>query len=239
MMIEKNHLSQNEFERIEAYLLDQLNEEDRNSFEKELETNVALKSEVEMQRKMMLAVETSELRNHLNTIHHKLISRRNLTRWLAIAASIAILTTVSFWLINTPDKIEKVFAANMTIDPGLPVPMSATNNYIFYDAMVDYKSGKYEFSINKWEPLLDQNTENDTLNYYLGAANFNSKNYQKAIPFFTVVAQQENSTFFGKSEWYLALSFLATEDIDRLQALAQNSRSDYASRINELIQKLE
>ena len=232
-------ITQQKFEQIEAYLLHKMTPKERNEFERKLKQDPVLAKEVETQRELQLAVEAGEMKNKLETIHQK-ISRNNInSRWYLIAASITVLLAIGIWALNRPDKAERLFAANMTVDPGLPVPMSATNNYVFYDAMVDYKSGKYELAIQKWTSLLAKNPENDTLNYYLGVTHFNLVNYQKAIPFFEGVAWQKNSTFYGQSEWYLALSFLATKDIDQLHTLAKNSQSEYAGRINELIQKLE
>jgi tetratricopeptide (TPR) repeat protein len=233
------NIPQQDFERIEEYLLKKMPENERKEFEKEILSNAELKKEVEIQREMMLAVEAGEMKNRLNSIHQKVTERKSITRWLAVAASIVIFISVAYWLVNKPDKAERLFASNMTIDPGLPVPMSATNNYIFYDAMVDYKSGKFEEAISKWESLLVQNPENDTLNYFLAAANFNIEQYNLAIPFYEKITSQENSSFFGKSEWYLALCFLKTKDIEKLNALAKESHSEYSSKINELIQKLE
>jgi len=238
-MEENKEITQQNFERIEAFLLNKMTANEQHDFENELNRDPALAKEVATQRELMLAVETGEMKNKLDTIHQKITKKNGNTKWYLVAASIAVLLAIGIWTLNRPDKAERLFASNMTIDPGLPVPMSATNNYVFYDAMVDYKSGKYALAIIKWEPLLAQNPESDTVNYYLGVANFNNENFQKAIPYFEKVTQQENSTFYGLGEWYLALSFLATKDVERLNTLAKNSRSDYADRINELIQKIE
>lgn len=238
-MKEKENISLDDFERIEAYLLNKLPEKERFTFREEMSGKPALKQEVEIQRELMLAVETGEMKNRLNTIHQKVISKISLTRWLAVAASVTILVAVGIWMINKPDKTEQLFAANLTIEPGLPVPMSATNNYDFYDAMVDYKSGKYELAISKWEPILNANPGNDTLIYFVGVAKFNLENYQEAIPYFEKVTQLNTSSFYSKGEWYLALSYLIQKDFDGLKSLASESQSDYADRIKQLNQKLE
>ncbi len=238
-MKEKENISQKEFERIEAFIHNKLPEKDREVFEKELETNANLRKEVDIQLQTMLAVEAGGMKNRLDAIHQKLISKAYLNIWVAVAASVAILITVGFWLINMPGKTDKLFAANVTIDPGLPVPMSATDNYTFYDAMVDYKSEKYDLAIGKWTTLLQLNTENDTLNYYMGAALFNAEKYEQAITYFEQVSKLEESFFYGKSEWYLALCFLKMKEFDRLEKLSQQSKSDYSARIKQLNQKLE
>jgi len=239
MMKEQEQLSQPDFERIEAYLLDRLSEEDRKLFEYELKSNDKLKNEVVTQRDLMLSVETGELKSRLDSIHNKVSKQRNVSRWIAVAASVAILVAVSIWMINKPDKADNLFAANLTLEPGLPVPMSATNNYEFHDAMVDYKSGKNELAISKWEKLLLVNPVNDTLNYFIGVAHFNDENYSEAIQYFEEVLSLKSSSFTGKGEWYLALSCLKTEDFERLNMLAKESQSDYAKRIHQLKQKLE
>ena len=238
-MKEKENISQKEFERIESFILNKLPEERREAFAKELETNADLRKEVDIQRQTMLAVEASGMKNRLDIIHQKLISKGNLNIWVAAAAGVAILITVGFWLINMPGKTDKLFAENVTIDPGLPVPMSATDNYTFYDAMVDYKSGKYDLAIGKWTTLLQLNPENDTLNYYMGAALFNAEKYEQAIPYFEKVSKLNQSTFYGKSEWYMALSFLKLKQFNRLEMLAKESQSNYSDQIKQLNQKLE
>ena len=238
-MKEKENISQKEFERIEAYILNRLPEEERIAFEMDLENSSDLRKELEIQRQTMLAVESGAMKNRLEVIHQKMTSKASLTIWIAVAASVTILIAVGLWFINLPDKSEKLFAAYVTVDPGLPVPMSSTNNYTFYDAMVDYKSGKYELAIGKWNTLLQQNPENDTLNYFVGTALFNAKKYEQAILYFEQVSDLEQSTFYGKSEWYMALSFLKLKQFNRLQNLSQHSTSDYATRIKQLYQKLE
>lgn len=238
-MKEKENISQKEFEHIEAFILNKLPDEDRETFNRELEINANLRKEVEIQRKLILAVEAGEMKTRLNIVHQKVTSKKNLNRWLAIAASVTILIAVGILLVNTPDKTNRIFAANVTIDPGLPVPMSATENYTFYDAMVDYKSGKYELAMGKWKPLLLQNPGNDTLNYYIAAALFNEEKYELSIPYFEQVSKLKESFFYGKSEWYLALCFLKLKEFDRLEKLAQQSKSDFSSRIKQLNLKLE
>lgn len=234
-----NNISQQEFERIDAFIMGTMTASERKVFNKELETNQKLRAELEVQRKMILAVEAVEMKNQLNIIHHKLFEQKNLRIWIMVAASVSVLLTFGIWQLTKPDKAEKLFASNMTVEPGLPVPMSATTDYAFYDAMVDYKSEKYELAEKKWKTIVQQYPANDTLNYFIGCALFNQENYLASIPYFEIVSNATVSTFSAKSEWYLALSFLKTEDFNRLKILARDSKSEYADRINQLYQKLE
>lgn len=238
-MDNRTDISKELFERIEKYLLDEMPDMEKLVFEEEMKGSPQLRKEVVLQGEMMLAVEAGEMKSRLETIHKKVTQKHTSPTWYLVAASIILLVSLGIWTLNRPDKAEKLFAANLTIEPGLPVPMSATNNYQFYDAMVDYKSGKYDLAISKWKALLIEHPENDTLNYFVGIALFNSEDYGQAIPYFDQVLNLNSQSFSGKSEWYSALSFLQTKEFDRLNDLASKSKSNYSDRIRELSQKVE
>lgn len=233
------NIDQAKFERIEAYLLDKMTPQEASEFEKEFVNNAELRKEVKVQADLILAVETGEMIQKLEQIHQRLHKKTGLGKWYVVAASVVILLAVGVWAISKPSKTGRLFATYVTVEPGLPVPMSATDNYTFYDAMVDYKTEKYELAVKKWKPLLSKDQDNDTLNYFIGVAYFNQEDYAKAIPFFERTIQTEQSVFNGKAEWYLALSFLKTKNFDGLMELASKSDSEFSDRINEMTQKIE
>jgi hypothetical protein len=232
-------LTQAQFERIEAYLRQTMSEGERLQFEKEMAGNDAFRKEVEIERELMLAVEAGAMKSRMEKIHRRLFQTPNKTMWIAIAASIILLVAVGIWLISRPDPVDRLYAESFTVDPGLPVPMSATDDYLFYDAMVDYKKGKYDLAESKWSTLLIESPVNDTLLYYIGMCNVNDGNHDKAIPYLQKVIQLGSIAFRGKSEWYLALCYLRLEDFEGLDKLAKESESDYSKRIRQLIKDLE
>lgn len=238
-MNEKNQLSQSNFERIEAYLLNRMPEKEKQTFLEDLKTNKRLKDELDLQRKLITTVEAGAFKEKLDAVHRRMIRRKKQIWWISVAASVAILLSFSIWLLNRPTQYERLFTENLTIEPGLPLPMSAVDDYDFYDAMVDYKSGEYKIAEKKWMKLLKKEPENDTLNYFIGIALFNSEEYLKAEPYFIKVIKLNSSTYTGKSEWYLALSYLKTGETDKLRQLSKNSHSDYSQRINQIILKIE
>jgi len=238
-MKEKKHISQEDFEQIESYLLNRMSEKEKQIFLKEMEADKELKEEFKVQRQLIASVEAGAFKDRLEKIHQKIIQRRQVTWWFAAVASVAVLLVAGIWLLNRPTQSERLFAENLTEEPGLPVPMSAVDDYDFYDAMVDYKSGEYELAIEKWMQLLKKDPENDTLNYFIGIALFNDKKFDKAEPFFEKAIQLKSAAFEGKSEWYLALVYLKTGETDKLRQLSKESHSDYTQRINQIIQRLE
>src|SRR5690606_13831875 len=92
-------------------------------------------------------------------------------RWLkwAAAASVAgiLLWSSYFFFANTPS--EKLFAQYYQPDPGLPTLMGISDNYVFENAMVSYKTGDYKKAIVDWQQLLQENMDNDTLQYFIGS----------------------------------------------------------------------
>ncbi|MFZ6050485.1 hypothetical protein [Halocola ammonii] len=242
-MSEHYEPSQEQFEKIERYLSAELSEVERLAFESALKADPDLKSELDRQRELREVVEIGGMKSKLDEFHQKVASEHSKKssgiRWWAIAAAFIGLIVASYFIFFNQTKSEKLFADYHTIDPGLPTPMSATDNYDFYDAMVDYKNEKYELSIEKWKPLLKENPDNDTLNFYIGSAHFANEKYQKALPYFSTVRELDQSAFSDKAEWYVALSFLHLEELEKLDSLSTAATGKFADKIREINSQLQ
>lgn len=205
-------LSEKDFDRIERFILGTLSVDERQKFEKELESNPDLQKALYQQKQLINAVEAEGLKADLDSIHHELyestVNKNNRPLYFSIAASIAVLIGFSFWYFGQNDSQSELYAQYSYTDPGLPVPMSATDSYDFYDAMVDYKTEDYQAAINKWEILLKAEPQNDTLNYYIGASYFNMESLDQAKPFLQTVSDNTTSSFRFKAEYTLLLSLL-------------------------------
>ncbi|MGB6036865.1 MAG: hypothetical protein WBG42_11405, partial [Cryomorphaceae bacterium] len=134
--------------------------------------------------------------------------KKNPFLFFSIAASIAVLIGFSFWYFNLEDSPSELYAEYGYTDPGLPVPMSATDSYDFYDAMVDYKTEDYQTAINKWIILLEAEPQNDTLNYYIGASYFNMDAFDQAEPYLNKILNSTASKFVYKAQYMLFLADL-------------------------------
>ncbi len=220
--MKKQNQSQEEFERIDRYLTGLMNKEERSEFEKVLTEDSLLTQRVEEARILFQAVEEQSLRNKLDDFHEEIASKPGVIKSIepairsafgykkyAIAASLALLIGVAAWLIpGQKSENEKLFAHHFIPDPGLITPMSTTSNYEFFRGMVDYKQGKYELAIDRWNPLIDQKPENDTLNYYLGVSYLAKGESEKAIDFLLKAIHHSNSVFINEAWYYLGLAQL-------------------------------
>jgi len=251
-MSEEHLISQEQFERIEAYLLNKLSSAEKDAFEIELNDNEKLRKELQIQQEMMMAVELGSFKDTLSKIH--IANETHITGgaenspnryWMAIAASLVTLLAVSLWIFNKPDKNEQLFAQFVQYDPGLPVPMSAQNTsnenfkYRFSDAMVDFKNEQYQLAISKWSELLDVKPNNDTLTYYIGSAHFNNAAYKSAESYFGNVAQINSSVFQNKSQFYLVLCWLQAKEYDKIKNLDFDAESAFGPEIEAIKKELK
>ena len=239
----ENYISQEQQEAFERLLLDQMTAEEKASFMKKLNADSMLKKQFEEFKELFFAVEEAGLRNSMESFHttfkagdRETTATKNKFYWLQIAASILIVLSLGVWFFVKPSPNEKLFQHYFTVDPGLPTVMGTTNNYDFYEAMVDYKQGKYDIAIRKWEKLLLENQHNDTVNYFLGSAYLAKGNANKAIGFFKTTLHTDTSIFSKEAHYYLALGALKNNNTE--QAI-QHLKMVANEKSEELLKKLQ
>ena len=212
-------------DEIDRYVRGDLSAEEYERFETEMLSDPALRSAVEEMRTLILGIETDVLRSTLSEIIHEdskatrqaivkqIIppKKKNTQRWWALAASLLLLAAATYYII-WPTSDTPYYQAYYTVDPGLPTPMSATDDFSFFDAMVDFKNEKYELAAEKWEELLAQNPMNDTLIYYLGSAQLASGKSINAAYHLAKLIDDTDSPFQKKARWYWSLCQLALKN---------------------------
>lgn len=234
------YISQEQQEEFERFLLSQMELEEETIFHKKLDGNTVLKNQFEEFKTLFFAIEEEGLRKVLNDFHeaipnkaHTLQSNFNLYR---IAAGVAILVTLGFWFFNRPSQNEKLFEEYFTADPGLPTVMGSSDNYDFYEAMVDYKQGHYQVAIEKWETLLQEKPNNDTLNFFIGAAHLANENVDNAIKFLNPLTDDQNSVFYNEVNNFLGLALLKKGDVPEAKLVLSKST---ITKSRELLSQLK
>lgn len=236
----KGALAQVRFEAIEAYLLGSMPAADCVRFEQELNTDAELRAEVDLQRENMLAVELGGMQQTLRSIMAQNEERASFGwgHFLKYAAAVAVLLIGALWWFSRTPLNERLYAEYHQTDPGLPVPMSATRNPEFQDAMVAYKLGHYAEATAQWSSLLKTSPGNDTLNYYIASAQLAEGNTSAAIPLFKDVAGNTASVFHAKAKWYLFLSFLQEGHYAEMRALGMEQDSTYGERAGRIMEQI-
>jgi tetratricopeptide (TPR) repeat protein len=242
-----NSISQQEFERIESYILGLMTKEEIISFESELANDPKLRNSYEDIKVLLQEVELSSLKESMEEFHADLKSstpvvpmtpkKQFVWKPFAIAASLLFLLAISLWVFmgNTPEN-EKLFMAYYQPDPGMVTAMGSSSEYEFDRGMVDYKTGEYQSAISRWEKLLAEKPENDTLNYFLGSSYLAIGDSKRANSYLEKTATNEGSIFEKEASWYLGLSLVkAGNNVEGKKYLQKSGRDE----AQEIIQKLK
>ncbi len=238
----ENPISQELLERVERYLDNTMSKQEHDDFELQLQTDTVFRTKVEEVKTLLMGVENQSLKELLDDFHkdipeseiEKHISYR-FSHWRKFAAAAVILIAVtSFWWFDKPQN-EQLYDEYFTPDPGLPTVMGNSDNFDFYDAMVDYKQGHYKTAIEKWEVLQTKKSNKDTLNYFIGVAHLANENDKNAISFLEKSTQNIDFTLLNDAHYYLGLAYLKEGNIEKAKANFKLSNHDESKVIlNEL-----
>lgn len=239
-----NQIPQEEFERIEQYILGKLTDQEAKSFESEMEQNKLLRQNYLEVKALISGIEEGVLRNILDNFHQELNiigddekAPKKSFSWQWAAAAVAVFIIAVVWIFYpTEDFYSKQFSQYYTEDPGLITAMSSESSYDFDRGMVDYKSGEYQDAIQRWEKLYQSDPENDTLNYFLGSAHLANQEVETAITYFQRVTQLPEGRFTDDNYWYLALSYLKLGKID--EAINALNKTDHPMK-EQLLKSLQ
>ena len=238
-------ISAEEFSSIEQYLLDETNAEQKQAFENKMSQDVVLTSKVNEVKLLLAGIERASLKDRLDSYHvsikknqpqksgGKIVPLKR--KWL-VAASVALLAALSVWLYSSRgDKYEQLYATYFKPDPGLMIAMGIGDNYLFNKAMVDYKTGNYKKAIVEWSKLKTSTDNNDTLNYFLGAAQQADGNSAAAIVLLQSMASDAAKPFYKDACWYTGLALLkqgkANEAIPYLEKSGRAESSELISQL--------
>ncbi|PRY89865.1 tetratricopeptide repeat protein [Mongoliibacter ruber] len=242
-----NHIPQEEFERIEQYIFGNISAEESDAFELEMESDNDLRKKYLEVKTIISGLEEAALREDLEIFHkemeaptQRITTNRSINYWpWAAAAAIFLCIVAAVWTIYPPTPShERLFAQFYQEDPGLITAMSSASNYEFDRAMVDYKSGKYEEAIVRWEKLIQNNPENDTLQYFLGASNLALKKADPAIFYLNSFVSKEESAFYEDATWYLALAYLLGGKVDEAINMLNQSQNPQTAKLLKELEKL-
>ncbi|MAM27593.1 MAG: hypothetical protein CMC13_01085 [Flavobacteriaceae bacterium] len=217
----------------ERYLGNRMDLAEKAAFEEKLAEDPILSQQFDEHKKLILGIESAVLKENLDEYHAtvendsgvKTLSDKKTSPylWLGIAASIVVVLGL-FLFFDKNDDNDALFATHFVPDPGLPTTMGTSENYTFYEGMVDYKREDYKTAITKWESLYAEKPENDTLNYFLGVAELANKNAANAITYLEKVAPVNESMFQEEIFHYLGLANLKAGNMEQAKQNFQKSK---------------
>jgi len=239
---DNSNISQELLETVERYHNHTMPHDERKTFEHRLQNDAEFKTLVTDIQSFLFGIEQQALTEKMDEFHKDLTvilattetdSKVRFLHWRKIAAAVVIIVaSASFWMINGSSN-ERLYNSYFKPDPGLPTTMSRTDNYTFFDAMVNYKQGDYKKAISKWEVLQKKEPQNDTINYFLGVAYLADKKEKVAIPYLEKTVSQPESVFNNDAEYYLGLAHLKNDNREDAIKYLKLSTTENSKRLLE------
>ena len=239
-MKDSRKISPELLETIERYYNDTMAQQECTHFEEQLHNDAAFKALVEEFRITILGIETQAFKEQLEDYHKEIPKHQTLAasppkiRFLSvtkIAIAAGIIIAIGLFWFSGASSNDRLYSKYFTPDPGLPTTMSSSNNFPFYDAMVNYKQGEYAIAISKWEKIEQKSPDNDTINYFLGVAYLAHQNVEKAVPYLSKTINNSNSVFLEDAYFYLGLAYLKSDKKEKAKQAFQKSKSEKSSEI--------
>lgn len=229
------HLSEAQFQQISAWLLNEMDEPTRRSFEAALASDPTLQQFAGEIRLLKEGIDAEGKEEKLKAWHKEAFSApvvpaRKYRLWIPAAA--IVLLSAGFWFYSTSKNT--LYSKFYTTDPGLITPMGATETYAFDRGMVDYKTGHYKEALERWAPLLTT-APSDTVHYFTGCAELALGRPEIAYNHFLPVTKNTGSAFYHEALWYAALAQIKLGNTQRATELLEQSKYPDAPALLQLL----
>lgn len=236
-----------QLERIEKYLNQQMDANERQTFEQEMAHDASLAEEVASFQDAKQIVEVAGDAAFFNTLQsiEEELAGKNITApirpfWqrpmmLGIAAALIIILA-GIWIFRPPaDTSEDLFAENFqAYPPPTRLRGESKQNEIWSNARDAYIQADYALATEKFEFLLAQDSTAQPpylLHFYAGVSQLAqaSPNINQAISHLEYVAATD-SDYVQPAKWYLALAYVKNGEVQKAKALLEKMAAESSYR---------
>jgi tetratricopeptide (TPR) repeat protein len=239
---------------IERYNAGEMSESERQWFQKELEGNDKLRKEVNLRKNTDLVLKNQnilELRNKLFAIEKRRESNeivKNTKRpfhikHAAVIVALVMLGSAILFTRKNPGGEEILNRYYEAYEPPSNQRSSQTEeNEDFTLALEFYNTHDYENAAVFFNKVLTRNPKDMQSTLLNGVSNFEGKKYPEAKQSFVKVIDDNNNLFIEAANWYLALCYIKTDEMDKaITQLQMISKEDgiYSKRAKKIIKKLK
>lgn len=227
----------NEFElneKIELYLKDKLPEEEKEKLLRLINENPDIKSDVEDIRVIKKLIETyklEELREELqkksviNSISYRYNNFVKSTYSKAAIIFIAVLSLPLIYLFliksDANETLFNEYFQPVTIEVktrGLPPERGEE----IQSAIENYKNNLFGNAVPVFKEYISEYPEDYEIKLYLGIALLGNNEVEEAKQIFTELKEFDDNYYSEYSEWYLALTYLDEDNIDKAKEILMN-----------------
>jgi hypothetical protein len=249
-----------QIEEIDKYINMELDDDERSSFETELDNNLDLTAELELYKEIDTALSENDvmnLRDKLDRISKEVTREKHKERSFivriiprsriataTVAASLLLLIGITSMLSRNKISNEKelynhyfstydatgIFRSNNQ-DPDNKINL----------ALHKYNAAEYSEAIALFEQVLQTDASNPVGNFYQGMSYQELGKFDNAIMSYSEVIKVKNNLFVEQAEWYTALCYLQNDNrkkaYKQFQRIAEN-KGYYSEKASEILEKL-
>ncbi len=237
-------------EKIESYLNDEMQPEERRDFELQLATDIELQKSFELYNSINKTMSATPNENELNETLQQMnrkyfaggskLRQGSYKKWKAAAAAVIVIDFGAVYFLSSGKPSAEKLYAEFAQPPALNIQMRGTaTDSLAQNAAASFNKKEY----NTAKPLLQQyvqlQPENMQMEFSLAVCYLETGNYSQAELAFSAIALTQ-SAYKETAKWWLALSSLKQNDYgkcrDALNLIPQTS--PYYTRAKELLGKL-
>lgn len=242
---------------IEKYLAGEMGEDERKWFEKELEGNKNLSSEVNLRKNTDLILRDQNvisLRNKLSHMEKKrkekeadITAKRShkpaYIRYAAVVTALAVIGSVILFTGRNNNSDEVISRFYKTYDPPASQrSLQSVENADFSLALEFYNTNDYANAALFFSKVVESNPKDMQSVLLNGVSNFEDQKYPEAKISFTTVINDNNNLFIETARWYLALCYIKTDEtvkaVNQLESIA-GENGIYSKNARKILRKLK
>lgn len=243
-----------QYERIEQYLAGSLSREKLQAFEAQLVEDPAFREEVNLHRNAQQIIGNKKrmqmkalVESVAEAYQHDNRSSRSWKSAYFLAAGVLLLIafgSISWWFSTDDRSDSQLFAAYYDAYPAYNIQRNAADTVTnpLTVGLQLYAQKDYETAQLQLEEAL-RVKEQPMTHFYLGICALELKRSDLAIAHFEAVIDEGNSLYTAQAEWYLALSFLLSEQHDlavkQLQKVSDTEQHSSREKAINLLKELQ
>jgi tetratricopeptide (TPR) repeat protein len=240
---------------IERYIAGEMGEDEKQWFEKELDGNANLRSEVNLRKEMDLVLKNQKiisLRNKLSDID----KRRRETdvvvkdskkpvymRYAAVISSLVVVACIILFTGKNPGGDEVISRYYKTYEPPASQRSGQTvENPDFTLAVEFYNTNDYANAALFFSKVVESNPKDMQSVLLNGVSNFEDKKYPEAKMSFSTVINDNNNLYIETAKWYLALCYIKTNEKDKAinqLKIITSEEGIYSKNAKKILRKLK
>ncbi len=206
-------------ERKDRFLQQKLDSNEQKQFESDLSHDPEMQEEIAVElgvRDGISEIERQRIRASINAFEQSgpTQSALPIKRYLAVAASMALLMTTTIWYFNSYPDYNNLYSSYHEKYPNNLAPVLRSEGLppdLKTRGLQHYEQSRYTEAIQDFQAYLEQSSDLG-IELYLGLALVEDAQYKKASIILQSVVQANDPTFQETARWYLALTSLRLHD---------------------------